>query len=697
MNKYVYIIFFCLWSFLPTCICQTWDWTNYLTEGGNDYVQDVETDKEGNVYIAARARNQVRFTNLIDTFSIFTDFIGDSDMAVAKYNKDGKLLWAKRDGSFDQSEGYGVAVDLEGNVVSTGTFFNEFYFGTDTIRATPKDSAFVQHVFICKYDKDGERLWARAGKILNGRDRVNSIGYEVITNEEGDVIATGLIQGLAVFETDTIGVDGVQSSFIVSYDKDGNLNWAKSREKWGRGYDLALNNSQEIINVGDIGFGQRGLFIQKLSGSGTLIWEKEYFGGGSDQVLSVEMDKRDQVYFAGIFENEVALDNKIINGADDNSIFIGKIDSNGVTTLLRNVLTCDSTLENIFVDMAVFDNNLLLSGTFWGSLYFEKDTIKSVGDADGFVACFDTLGNYKWVKHLKGKPIISGGVKNSDGIRKITLDENNNLLVCGYIKDSIVFDSIVFPGLFGTSGFVAKLFLPIEPTLKIEESSICEGDSVLLQANGYGSPLQYEWFFDSDFAVGSNPTVTFENPGQFDIKLIVSNPYVSDTISFTNFLVNPNPLVDLGMDTTICEDNLLSLDAGTGFIEYFWSTGDTTSTIDVDVSGNYLVEVVDTNGCIGEDEISVLVEPCVGVKDKNFFAQINAVPNPSFGQFYLEIPFQNGTAIFYDITGSQIAKKELNFGKNEIEITTNSSSLILFKIFKEGIEVSSGKLIVLEE
>lgn len=681
---------------------QTWDWTNYLTEGGNDYVTDVETGPDGSVYISARARNDVLFSNANlrnDSCSIFTPFIGDSDMAVAKYDKHGKLIWARRDGSFDPSTGLGVALDSEGNIVSCGSFFNEFYFGQDTIRVTFPDSSFVMHPFICKYNKDGNRLWARAGKILNGRDRVNSIAYEVAVNSHDDVLATGFIQGRAVFESDTIGVDNLLTAFVVSYDKDGNLNWAKSTEIGSRAYEVVVNSKNEIIIGGERGLTQNGVLLEKRKIDGELLWRKESFPVGGDRIYSVKLSENEQIYFSGIYNDSLTLDSmKITIPSDDNGMFLGKLSQNGELAFLKQLFTCDSTLELVHPDMAVLKNMVLIGGTFWGNLYFEGDTITSAGDADGFIACFDTLGNYKWVKHLDGNPVRTGGVKNSDGIRGLKLDQDNNLFVCGYLKDSIRFDSAFFPGVRGTTGFVGKLFLPIEPEVFMNDSNLCEGDSTTFGARGNGSPLTYEWNFESgdpNIFVGANPVVSFDTPGEYDIQLIVSNPYTSDTLYIEDFLINSNPLVDIGSDTMICEDNILLIDAGQGFSSYIWSTGDSTSRIEVDATGNYSIQVVDSNNCIGQDTISVIVDPCSNT-DQLIHAEIKTFPNPSTGHFTFEMPFSNSLVYIYDINGKLIFKKELNSFENSIDLTGINSSLLLYKVFVEDMEIFEGKLVLIK-
>ncbi|WP_306641037.1 LamG-like jellyroll fold domain-containing protein [Sanyastnella coralliicola] len=49
-------------------------------------------------------------------------------------------------------------------------------------------------------------------------------------------------------------------------------------------------------------------------------------------------------------------------------------------------------------------------------------------------------------------------------------------------------------------------------------------------------------------------------------------------------------IIDLGEDQEICSGDEVILDAGAGFLNYLWSTGETTQTITVDSPGSYSVE-----------------------------------------------------------------------------------------------------------
>ncbi|MFM2207792.1 MAG: hypothetical protein RL213_1767 [Bacteroidota bacterium] len=66
--------------------------------------------------------------------------------------------------------------------------------------------------------------------------------------------------------------------------------------------------------------------------------------------------------------------------------------------------------------------------------------------------------------------------------------------------------------------------------------------------------------------------------------------------------VNAPPTVSLGNDTSVTQGAQVSFSAGSGFVSYFWSTGQTTPSINVSLDGCYTVTVTDANGCTGTDE-----------------------------------------------------------------------------------------------
>lgn len=125
-------------------------------------------------------------------------------------------------------------------------------------------------------------------------------------------------------------------------------------------------------------------------------------------------------------------------------------------------------------------------------------------------------------------------------------------------------------------------------------------------------------------------------------------------------IVTPGPPVFLGLDTTLLSGATMILDAGAGFDSYLWSTGETTQTIVVNITGNYSVEAT-LSGCVGYDEINVNF--LVGVQETSLWnGKINIYPNPAKDNLTIEtigIKDINAAVSIIDIAGRILIKKDI--------------------------------------
>jgi hypothetical protein len=127
-------------------------------------------------------------------------------------------------------------------------------------------------------------------------------------------------------------------------------------------------------------------------------------------------------------------------------------------------------------------------------------------------------------------------------------------------------------------------------------SSICIGSSTTVSANGAST---YLWDFGGTLQtenVTPASSTTYTVTGT-DVNGCVNTATVSVT-------VNPLPTVSLGPDISQCLGNVM-LDAQNPGSTYLWSSGATTQTIIVSVSGTYFVTVTNANGCSSSDTINV--------------------------------------------------------------------------------------------
>lgn len=147
---------------------------------------------------------------------------------------------------------------------------------------------------------------------------------------------------------------------------------------------------------------------------------------------------------------------------------------------------------------------------------------------------------------------------------------------------NFTFDTLGFYWIDSCLTNVTKFFPTVEPT-----------------------PQSLFWNFGDGF--GSNvwiPNYEYQSEGDYSVTLTAEINGITQSVTEMVQILSTVLMVDLGMDTTICIDEILTLDAGTG-ASFVWNTGEVTQTIDIDTAGTYWVEVTNANGCTGFDDIEV--------------------------------------------------------------------------------------------
>lgn len=169
-------------------------------------------------------------------------------------------------------------------------------------------------------------------------------------------------------------------------------------------------------------------------------------------------------------------------------------------------------------------------------------------------------------------------------------------------------------GTYGRGLWESDLYsVPTAPTAVIGQSvdTICAGGSVVFQDQSANNPTSRAWTFSGGQpgnSTAASQSVTFPNPGTFQITLQVANSAGSATT--TSFIhVRPNPNVFITADkTTICRGETITLNA-TGADTYNWSGGlGAGAEITFSPMNSMQVSVVgSTQGCAGNFSLQITV------------------------------------------------------------------------------------------
>lgn len=151
------------------------------------------------------------------------------------------------------------------------------------------------------------------------------------------------------------------------------------------------------------------------------------------------------------------------------------------------------------------------------------------------------------------------------------------------------------PGCFAYDTLRVKVYT--SPPVNLgNDTSFCEGGNLILNAGSGFS--QVRWSTGSTAA-----QISVTTPGLYSVTGTTTNNCVShDTINVVN--VWKNPVVDLGIDSILCEGSIRTLNPG-NFTSYLWQDGSNAPTYTVTNPGVYFVSVTDNNACTTKDTLSI--------------------------------------------------------------------------------------------
>lgn len=159
--------------------------------------------------------------------------------------------------------------------------------------------------------------------------------------------------------------------------------------------------------------------------------------------------------------------------------------------------------------------------------------------------------------------------------------------------------------------------------------AVCVGNPVTVSYNGNGtSTANFQWNFNGgtvNSGSGSGPySIQYTSLGTNQISLVVSENGCTSTVSIQQTNVNPIPAVDAGTNDTVCSGVVVNVGALSPVpgAAYTWSpstnvadpyAAQTTITPNNATTTNqqidYTLTIVDANGCVNSDQVTVISYP----------------------------------------------------------------------------------------
>ena len=166
MHKFTYLtklvligVFLCVTGNYAQ-VAPEFDWSIKGSGTARDAGLAVTVDPSGNVYLTGE------FFSTALTFPGKTLTMpggsGNCDFFLVKFNPQGNAIWGINGGGTLTDRGYGVALDHQGNVVTTGHYFGQAVFGPYTLNSSGNLDCFT-----AKLDTAGNYLWMKEGKSVS--------------------------------------------------------------------------------------------------------------------------------------------------------------------------------------------------------------------------------------------------------------------------------------------------------------------------------------------------------------------------------------------------------------------------------------------------------------------------------------------------------------------------------------------------
>ena len=292
-----------------------------------------------------------------------------------------------------QCSAHGVTIDHSGNTLVCGIFTDTLNLSIGALRATGNTIPNNTDVFLVKYATDGTVLWARNGG--NSTLGSNEAGYAVAVDPAGNVYMTGEYSGASATFFGGIQIDDTGGgAFVVKYDRDGTVQWAKSVATTGVGNGLATSGSSLVyVFVG----GLTSSVIKLNSSDGSVADTWNFTGLMPDQAMKLSVDGTGNVIVSGGFFGTVDFDpgagvtNLVADGSTDG--FIAKYTSTGGLLWAKKLTSTGGD--------AVKNHTLAASGDvyFSGSVEDAGTIDVATADAGQVVGRLDPDGNALWMRN----------------------------------------------------------------------------------------------------------------------------------------------------------------------------------------------------------------------------------------------------------------------------------------------------------
>jgi len=288
-----------------------------------DYAMGIACDEQENIYVTGANQTAISFGNTTIPQGGY----------MAKYDKNGTLIWAKQkfryyyywpSQMFTEAAPYCTAFD-NNSIIVYGLAYNDT-IQIDTFSITGLTGGTG---FIASFNENGDALWLK--KVGGSVDFENG---QISTDTSGNIFITGTFEGMGIFGNDTLQTNP----------------------------------------------GMMDYFLSKIALNGNFIWTIQGKSKGLAWGSVTSCDETGTIYSGGVFGDTLTFGGYTLVAQSENDIFLLCLTQDGTCTGAYQF--GQGNISGMTLDQY---RNLIFTGSFTNSILFGSILLSSFGEYDGFV------------------------------------------------------------------------------------------------------------------------------------------------------------------------------------------------------------------------------------------------------------------------------------------------------------------------
>lgn len=453
-------------GFIYPAMTQEWPSIQQLGGSGNEECFALHITNEKHLYVAGSFQASMNFADVAVSAN------GDSDAFLAKYDEEGRPLWIRSGGGVLDDQITSITEDSNGNLICIGSYWLEAAFEDTTLVTNTSPKA----ILVLKYNPSGDLLWAKS---IDGTTLKEATDLTV--DVHNNIFITGFFEDQLILEDTTLQSVGESDLFILKLTPTGQMEWVYSDGYKGdtRAMSLALTSNDDLIiggfyndttRLGDYELAantaDRDVFLLRMTQAGEVLWAKRAGGVHDDEIVGLALDESDHIYVTGYLVGVMNLSNQlsIQSGNGNSDFYLMQYHPDGQVLQARAM---GGTQVQQTTDIQWVEDQVVISGYYFGSMIIDGNNLNAGGIVSGFVASFSTDDlSANWIISIDGDQTVV--------VNQARIDESGTPWIAGTFAGALLFENT-----FNSNGGFDLFFGPIQsPVTATKEEA---GDTPILK------------------------------------------------------------------------------------------------------------------------------------------------------------------------------------------------------------------------